>query len=147
MCCYLQICPTLFKLCDILWHYHAISLPGFASPVTASLALSCLVPCHAFGQPWSASTLANALLTTAQIRFNSFLPLYLTHSSCPVEAIPSHCRADLPWHFPDLSWFCLSLGCIGPALTLLTLLFSHCSSVTPKSSLDCVRVVTWLSTF
>ena len=102
------------------------------------------LPCHAFDLPWSASILATALLTTAQVRSYSSLALHLTYSSCPALASPFKCRADLPWHFPDLSWLCLPLGCLGPALTLLTLLYPHCSSLTPKSSLNCVRAMPWL---
>ena len=74
----------------------------------------------------------------AQVRFYSSLTLYITYSLCPAVVIPSQCRADLPWHFPDLSWLCLPLGCLGPALT------PHCSSLSPKSSLDCVCVMAWL---
>ena len=97
------------------------------------------LPCHAFGLPWSASILA-----TAQVRSYSSLALHLTRSSCPTLASPFQCRADLPWHFPDLSWLCLLLGRLGPPLTLLTLLYPHCSSLTPKSSLNCVWAMPWL---
>ena len=122
------------------------------------LALSCLIPlwlrfsCDSFPCSFVSRSLPcfwSALAcfdfghcpATAQVRLYSSLPLYLSHSSCPTAAIPSQCRADLPWHFPGLSWLCLSLGCPGPALTLLTLLYLHCSSMTPKSSLDCVCVM------
>ena len=104
LCCYLQICPTLVKLCHILWHYPAISLPGFASPVTASHTLSCLVPCHAFSLPWSASTLATALLTTAQVRFYSSLALYLAGIVLHGLLWPALSSAEQTW--PDISLTC-----------------------------------------
>ena len=132
------------------WSSSAISF-GIILPYPPWLRFSCHslscsfvpLPCHAFGLPWSASILATALLTTAQVRSYSSLALYLTYSSCPALASPFQCRADLPWHFPDLSWLCLPLGCLGPALTLLILLYPHRSSLTPKSSLICIRAIPW----
>ena len=52
---------------------------------------------------------------------SSFSPFFMSPLASPFKR-----RADLPWHFTDLSWLCLPLGCLGLALILLTLLYPHC---------------------
>ena len=83
------------------WPFRASSLPCFCSP-------------------WSASNLAADVLPSAPVRSYSSLALYLTYISCPALAILFQCRSDLPWHFPDLSWLCLSLSCHDPACSDLS---------------------------
>ena len=77
-----QTCSTLVKPCHILLgHYPAMPLPGFTSPVTVLLALTCLFPARLLVCPRSASILATALPTSVLTRSCSSLAFDLTYSS------------------------------------------------------------------
>ena len=92
------------------------------------------------GLPWSASTLATALLTTAQVRLYSSLALYLTGFVLHVLLWPFLSSAEQTC--PGIPLTCRGSDC--PTLTLLTLLYPHCSFLTPNSIRNCVRTMAWL---